>query len=207
MSRQQLHGLYAITDPNPAKHGALLQQVEEALAGGARILQYRDKSNSREHRLAEASALQHLCQRYEVPLIINDDTQLAAEVGADGVHLGRDDTTIRQARTLLGKRAIIGISCYNDLSRACTAEQAGADYVAFGRFFTSASKPDAVPAEISLLREAKQQISLPLVAIGGITPENGGQLVEAGAEMLAVIQGIFAQPDIRAAAERFQQLF
>ena len=207
MTPQRLYGLYAITDSDLAKKNDLLSQVEAALIGGVRILQYRDKSNNQTRRVAEASALLQLCKRYEIPLIINDDIQLAAEVGADGVHLGRSDVAISEARALLGTQATIGISCYNDLDRAQAAEQAGADYVTFGRFFSSATKPDAVAAEIDLLIQARQKISLPLVAIGGITPENGGQLIEAGADMLAVIQGIFAQPDIRSATEQLQQLF
>ena len=204
--REQLHGLYAITDTQQTK-SERLKQVEEALIGGAKLLQYRDKSNHHQARATEASALLQLCRRYGVPLIINDDIQLAVEVGADGVHLGRDDETIQHARSQLGKQAIIGLSCYNDLNLALAAEKAGADYVAFGRFFSSTTKPDAAPAGIACLSQAKQQISLPLVAIGGITPENGGQLIGAGADMLAVIQGIFAQADIRSACKQFQQLF
>jgi len=203
---QPLQGLYAITDTSLCKNN-LLQQVEAALIGGAKILQYRDKSVDNSRRTTEARALLRLCQQYKIPLIINDDVQLAAAVEADGVHLGRDDSAIQNARTQLGSEAIIGVSCYNDLSAALAAESAGADYVAFGRFFSSSTKPDAAPANIELLRQASAQISLPLVAIGGITPENGGQLIEAGADMLAVIQGIFGQPNIRSATQQFQQLF
>ncbi len=200
------HGLYAITDTRITGDN-LLKQVEKALIGGINILQYRDKSSSQKERFAAASALLQLCQRYKVPLIINDDIQLAAEVGANGVHLGRDDDVIQQARSQLGDQAIIGISCYNDLSVALAAERAGADYVAFGRFFSSSTKPDATPANLEILSQAKSKISLPLVAIGGITPENGGQLIEAGADMLAVVQGIFGQKDICNATKQFQQLF
>ncbi len=204
--REPLQGVYAITDTNQFKN-KLLQQVEAALIGGAKILQYRDKSDHKSQRISEATALLQLCQQYKVPLIINDDVELAATVGADGVHLGRDDTAIQNARAKLGSEAIIGISCYNDISAALAAESAGADYVAFGRFFSSSTKPDAAPANIEILRQASAQISLPLVAIGGITPENGGQLIEAGADMLAVVQGIFGQPDIRSATQQFQRLF
>ena len=207
MKPRKLHGLYAITDANLKGDSGLLQQVDQALLGGVRIIQYRDKSSDSERRLAEATALLTLCRRFEVPLIINDDVELAIKSGADGVHLGRNDAAIQQARGRLGKQAIIGVSCYNDLARAESALQAGADYLAFGRFFPSASKPEAIQAEIELLRQAKDRFRLPLVAIGGITPENGGQLIEAGADMLAVIQGVFAQPDIRAACNQFKQLF
>ncbi len=201
-----LQGVYAITDTHLFKNNPL-QRVEAALIGGAKVLQYRDKSDHKSQRISEATALLQLCQQYKVPLIINDDVPLAVAVGADGVHLGRDDTAIQNARAQLGEEAIIGISCYNDLSAALAAESAGADYVAFGRFFSSSTKPDAAPANIEILRQASAQISLPLVAIGGITPENGGQLIEAGADMLAVVQGIFGQPDIRSATQQFQQLF
>ena len=207
MKPRRLHGLYAITDTELAADTGLLQQVEQALQGGARIIQYRNKGRNSDRRLTEATALKILCQRYEVPLIINDDIELALKSGADGVHLGRDDAVIQHARARLGKQAIVGISCYNDLARAESAQQAGADYLAFGRFFPSASKPGAVQAEIELLRQAKARFRLPLVAIGGVTPENGGQLIEAGADMLAVIQGVFAQPDIRAVCNQFKQLF
>jgi len=203
---KQLHGLYAVTDTNLAGNH-LLKQVEEALIGGIKVLQYRNKGNNHKEQLAEASALQLLCQQYRVPLIINDGIQLAIEVGADGVHLGRDDDSIKNARLQLGSKAIIGISCYNDLTLALTAEKEGADYVAFGRFFSSSTKPNATPASIEILSQAKADISLPLVAIGGITPENGGQLIEAGADMLAVVQGIFGQPNICNATKQLQQLF
>ena len=175
--------------------------------GGARIIQYRDKSSDQAKRLKEATALLTLCRAHDVPLIINDDLALAQQIGADGIHLGRDDITLQQARSELGASAIIGISCYNSLQHAQDAESAGASYVAFGRFFTSATKPHAVKAEIELLQQAKKTLSIPMVAIGGITPENGAQLVQAGADMLAVIQGVFAQQDIRHACHKFAKLF
>ncbi|MES9967484.1 MAG: thiamine phosphate synthase [Sedimenticola sp.] len=184
-----------------------MDQVAQALAGGARVIQYRDKSGDDQKRLAEAGALLTLCRQHHAPLIINDDVELAARIGADGVHLGKDDPDIQAARTRLGKQAIIGISCYNQFDRASIALEAGADYIAFGRFFNSTVKPDAVQAQPDLLRRAKRELELPTVAIGGITPENGGALIEAGADMLAVIHGVFGQPDIRAACERFNELF
>lgn len=203
----RLHGLYAITDATLAVNQDLLSQVEQALAGGARIIQYRDKGNEQPHRLNEACALAQLCRRHNALLIINDDVELAAASGADGVHLGRDDMTLTQARKRLGDHTVIGVSCYNQLELAVTAQQSGADYIAFGRFFTSQTKPQAVQADVALLRRARKELDLPLVAIGGITPENGARLTAAGADMLAVIHGVFGQPDIRAACERFQPLF
>ncbi len=202
-----LHGLYAITNQLPGEVEKLHAQVEAAILGGARIIQYRDKSGDRARRVLEATTLLRLCRRHGVPLIVNDDLALAWQIGADGVHLGRDDSSLSQARRKLGPSAIIGISCYNSLPQAQAAESAGADYVAFGRFFPSATKPHAVRAEITLLQQARQALSIPVVAIGGITPENGLPLVQAGADMLAVIQGVFAQPDIHHACRQFAKLF
>ena len=204
---KQLHGLYAITDPTLGEGERLYAQVEAAILGGARTIQYRDKSGDQSKRLEEATQLLALCHTHNIPLIINDDLALARQIKADGVHLGCDDIHLQQARRELGRSAIIGISCYNSLQQACDAESAGADYVAFGRFFTSATKPHAVKADIDLLKQAKKRLQVPVVAIGGITPENGAQLVQAGADMLAVIQGIFAQPDIHHTCRQFAKLF
>lgn len=202
-----LSGLYAITDSKLTPGAALVPAVEAALRGGARVVQYRDKSGDSVRRQHETDALNTLCTTYGAMLIVNDDVELAATVGASGVHLGRDDPQLAAARKRLGAGAIIGVSCYNQLTRAQAAAEQGADYVAFGRFFPSRTKPDAVAASPELLREARRALRLPLVAIGGITPENGGQLIAAGADMLAVIHGVFGQPDIEAAARRFADLF
>jgi thiamine-phosphate pyrophosphorylase len=140
-------------------------------------------------------------------LLVNDDVELAAAVEADGVHLGRDDPAIERARARLGKSALIGVSCYNQLARALDAETRGADYVAFGSFFPSPTKPGAVRASLDLLQEARARLRVPIVAIGGITPENGASLIAAGADLLAVIDGVFNRTDIRAAAARYTQLF
>ncbi len=204
---KKLSGLYAITDQALGQGDKLYSQVEAAILGGARIIQYRDKSNDHTKRLAEAAQLLSLCQTHNIPLIINDDLALACQINADGVHLGRHDISLQQARNKLGASAIIGISCYNNLQHALEAESAGADYVAFGRFFNSATKPNAVKAEIELLQQAKKALHIPMVAIGGITPENGIQLVQAGADMLAVIQGIFAQKNIQTTCHQFAKLF
>jgi thiamine-phosphate pyrophosphorylase len=182
-------------------------QVEAALEGGARIIQYRDKVKEKLHRQTEAESLRRLTERYHALLIINDDVELAYQCGADGVHLGRDDMAPPMARQRLGSTAIIGVSCYNSLDLAMQAARLGADYVAFGRFFSSRSKPEAVQAEARLLLQARKHLKLPLVAIGGITPENGRELIEAGADMLAVIHAVFGQPDIRQACMQFQSIF
>ncbi len=203
----RLHGLYAITDTALAQNRNLAEQVAQALLGGARIIQYRDKSGDRSRRQAEAKNLLKLCRKHHAQLLINDDLELAKSIGADGIHLGREDASLPQARAMLGPEAIIGVSCYNQLELAREASRAGADYLAFGRFFPSQTKPDAVQADPELLRQASRELPQPLVAIGGITPENGGPLIDAGADMLAVIEAIFNQTDIRLAAARFNKLF
>jgi thiamine-phosphate pyrophosphorylase len=203
----RLRGLYAITAGDTVTALGLAEQVAQAIAGGARVIQYRDKSGDPIKRLGEAEALNRLCRAHGVPLLINDDVGLAQQVGAAGVHLGRDDASVAQARVRLGADAIIGVSCYNDFARAERAAAAGADYVAFGSFFPSPTKPEAVRADLVLLQRARRELAIPAVAIGGITPENGRALIDAGAAMLAVITGVFGQPDIRAAARAYSRLF
>jgi thiamine-phosphate pyrophosphorylase len=205
--RSALRGLYAITDAKLSPKRRLLQDVEQALLGGACVIQYRDKSDNTSQRLADATALQRLCSDHGALLIINDDIDLAKQAGADGVHLGAEDSAPSSARKILGEDAIIGISCYNRLDLADKAAAAGADYIAFGRFYPSRIKPEAVQAQPALLTTAKGRFKLPLVAIGGITPENGAPLIRAGADMLAVIHGVFGQTDIQAACRRLTRLF
>ena len=200
-----LSGLYAITAESHSTPEQLAQAVQAALCGGAKAIQYRAKSSC--NRLAEARLLLAECQAFGVPLIINDDVELALNLDADGVHLGKDDGSIQEARALLGADAIIGVSCYDSVERALEAQAQGASYVAFGRFFPSASKPNAPCAKLSTLAEAKRQISLPIVAIGGITPENGGSLIGAGADVLAVIDGVFGGGDPERATSSFKPLF
>ena len=200
-------GLYVITDNSLIPEGDLVECVAQAIDGGAAVIQYREKHRPWEDRCREAATLATLCRHRGIPLIINDDIELARATGADGVHLGREDIAISQARKRLGPQAIIGISCYNRLDRALQASQEGADYVAFGRFYPSVSKPDAVRARPALLEQAREMIDLPVVAIGGITPGNAGELRKAGADLLAVIHGVFGQADIRAAAAAYAPLF
>jgi len=198
------HGLYAITQTEHKSLEQIVRDVEDALKGGAVVVQYRDKNPL--DAVTLASRLLRICHAYQVPLLINDSIELALQTGADGVHLGRDDGDIAAARQLLGKDAIIGVSCYNDIGRAQLAAAAGADYVAFGRFFPSGSKPLAAPAEIATLQQAKRLLNVPIVAIGGILPNNGRQLLDAGADLLAVIGGIFDQ-EPETAARAYQTLF
>lgn len=196
-------GLYAITDgPRPD----LLDVAAHALAGGARLLQYRDKSADSVRRHAEAAALKQLCATYAVPLIINDDVALAIAVAAGGVHLGKNDDDPAAARIALGAESIIGVSCYDSLARARAAAHAGASYIAFGAFFPSPTKPLAPHAPLELLRQSAA-LGVPRVAIGGITPDNGASLIEAGADFLAAVSAVFGASDVRAEAQRFTSLF
>jgi thiamine-phosphate pyrophosphorylase len=205
--QHKLEGLYAITDTVQDDGQRLLAAVEQALRGGARIIQYRDKSDDPQRRQECAAALRAMTRRYAALLIINDDPQLAKRVQADGVHLGQDDATISAARALLGEDAIIGVSCYNRFELAQQASARGADYIAFGRFFASHTKPHAVRAELDLLRRAQQELAIPVAAIGGITAENAGDLIAAGADMLAVVHDLFGHDDIEAAARRYKRCF
>ncbi|MBZ0091458.1 MAG: thiamine phosphate synthase [Sulfuricellaceae bacterium] len=199
-------GLYAIT-PDTADTPVLLEQVRQALEGGAQAVQYRNKSGDAALRHEQGSELLALCREFSIPLIVNDDVRLADLIGADGVHLGQDDSRLSAARVILGPDKIIGISCYADLGRALAAEREGADYVAFGRFFPSQTKPDAPPAPLSLLREAKQRLRIPIVAIGGIDLDNAARLVAAGADAVAVVSALFGADDIRLTAECFAARF
>jgi thiamine-phosphate pyrophosphorylase len=203
----ELYGLYLITPDADDDPQHLAAQVARAIAGGARLVQHRYKGGDRALQVARAQALLHVCRSAGVPLVINDDIDLAITLGADGVHLGRDDGDPVEARQRLGPQAIIGVSCYDDLARAETAARQGATYVAFGSFFPSTTKPNAVRATPALLRAARERLPIPAVAIGGITPHNGRPLIAAGARMLAVVSGVFATPDPGAAAAAYASLF
>jgi len=200
-------GLYVITsDAYRDAHG-IEAAVAAAITGGALLIQYRDKHSGHAQRYTEAVALRAICRQHGRPLIVNDDLALARAVAADGLHIGRHDASYAEARAVLGNDAIIGVSCYGDVATALAAQASGADYAAFGRFFPSRSKPEAAAAEVSLLTQAKRQLRIPIVAIGGITPENGALLLQAGADILAVIEGVFGAADVRAAAGRYARLF
>jgi thiamine-phosphate pyrophosphorylase len=197
------NGLYAITD---GPRDDLVTACEAAIDGGAVLLQYRDKTDDAARRLAEARALADLCARRHVALIVNDDIELALASGAMGVHLGEDDADIASARATLGPCAIVGVSCYDSLERARVLAAEGADYLAFGAFYASPTKPHARKATPALLRGAKA-LDVPLVAIGGITAANAAPLIEAGANYLAVISAVFGARDVRGAARSFAALF
>jgi len=197
------HGLYAITD---GPRTDLLAAAAAALRGGAALLQYRDKTRDAARRLGEARRLRELCAAAQAAFIVNDDVALAHAVGADGVHLGEGDDAIASARAQLGADAIIGVSCYDSLSRARQLAAAGADYLAFGAFHASPTKPGARRADPGLLVAAKT-LGLPLVAIGGITRDNARALIDAGADFVAVISGVFAQADVESAARAYAILY
>jgi thiamine-phosphate pyrophosphorylase len=203
----RLRGLYAITDEQLIPQSGFTATIEQALSGGAAIIQYRDKSTDAAKRLHQASVLRDLCDQHSATLIINDDIALAGAVAADGVHLGEDDVSIEEARSMLGKDSIIGVSCYNQLQRALTAQAAGADYVAFGAIFSSPTKPTARSASCELIVEAKSQLEIPVCAIGGIDKTNAVRAVDAGADMVALISGLFCADDISQTAEYIAGLF
>jgi len=204
---EKLKGLYAITDQQLITEENFSKSVEAALQGGTGIIQYRDKSDKQHKRFQQANLLRALCHQYHAICIINDDIELAKAVNAHGVHLGKSDTSLTVARQVLGDNAIIGVSCYNDLNRAIEAENNNADYVAFGAIFSSATKPAAGIAGLDIITEAKQQLSIPVCTIGGITQENIQQVIQRGADMTAVISGIFSTDDIKQAATGLSQFF
>lgn len=203
-------GLYAITDPVLMPDEQLFIKSEAALRGGARWLQYRNKTASAARKQQEAERLSELCRRYQAAFIINDDASLASMVGASGVHVGQTDAEVSTVRGTLGGRGIVGVSCHGSLEWAKRAEQQGASYVALGRFFDSKTKPTAPPASLEVLQQACQQLSIPVVAIGGITRDNASHVIAQGAQMVAVIHDLFS-PDqadeIEARARTFSQLF
>lgn len=202
-----MRGLYAITRDNVVANATLYNEVEQALLGGAAIIQYRDKRSVAAQRVKIARRLLELCRAHDALFIVNDDIALAKMVDADGVHIGRDDTPLSQARAGVGNDKLVGVSCYNSVELACKAADGGADYVAFGCFFASVNKPGAARASLAVLRAARRRITLPIVAIGGITADNGAPLIDAGADMLAAIEAVFGQSDVTAAAMKISALF
>jgi thiamine-phosphate pyrophosphorylase len=199
LRRRRIRGLYAVT-PEQLDVGAVCARTAAALLGGARLVQYRAKGAARRALLA-------LTRAAGVPLIVNDDLELALELGADGVHLGRDDPELAAARERLASWQILGASCYDEMSRARAAVAAGADYVAFGSFFDSSVKPDAVRAPLELIGSARRELGVPVVAIGGIDTGNVDVLLRAGVDAVAVITAVFGAADVQSAAHDFAQKF
>ena len=203
---KRVKGLYAVT-PESADSVALVDKVDAALRGGAQVVQYRSKSADDSLRHVQAAQIARLCRSHNALFIVNDSVELARAVDADGVHLGGDDGDVAAARFVLGHGKVIGVSCYDDIVRARAAQLQGADYVAFGSFFPSATKPMARRAGADLLRIAASEISLPVVAIGGINEDNAAGLIGAGADAIAVVSTLFDAPDVEAQARRFVRLF
>jgi thiamine-phosphate pyrophosphorylase len=204
--RWKVAGLYAIT-PDEPDTARLQEKARRAIAGGARLVQYRNKSASAALKAEQVRALLRCCREAGVPLVINDDLALALESGADGLHLGRDDGDLALARRALGDGALLGASCYDRLDLAERAVALGADHIAFGSVFGSTTKPGAVSASLDLFRQARKRLPVPLVAIGGIKPENAGEAIAAGADAVAVISALFNAEDVQAAARQFSLLF
>ncbi len=206
---QVIHGLYAIT-PDELNTEALLAKTEAALKGGVNVLQYRNKAADHKLQTKQARLLHILCKEYNVPLIINDSVKLCLTLDADGVHLGANDGNLAQARARLGANKILGASCYNRLDLAVAAARDGVDYAAFGACFASVTKPGAPLAPLDLFKEAKQQIKIPLVAIGGIDLHNARLAINAGADAVAVVGALFNESDdlkITQTAKEFLSIF
>ncbi len=205
---QRLRGLYAVT-PDLDDTAELAARVAAAIAGGACAIQYRNKMADTATRRTQAAALARVQAAHGALLIVNDDAEIAAAIGADGVHIGEHDASVTAARELVGPDRLVGVSCYDDFERAQAAVVMGADYVAFGSFFASSVKPGARKASVELLSRART-LGVPVVAIGGIDADNAAELVRAGADALAVISAVFGEPtldDVEIAARTLARLF
>lgn len=206
MDQSRITGLYAIL-PELTDTDELLRKTQQVLAGGARVIQYRNKSANRQLQKHQANLLLQLCKQHQIPLIINDYLDLALEIDADGLHVGRHDHAISVARKLLANDKILGSSCYNDLDLAIHAQAQGVDYVAFGAFFPSRTKSDTVSVSLDFIRHARQQINISIVAIGGIQCHNASMLVNNGCDAIAVCNDLFATEQTQVKAAQFKQLF
>jgi thiamine-phosphate pyrophosphorylase len=201
-----IKGLYAIT-PDSADLNTLIQKTQLAIEGGAFMVQYRSKIQDRDVKMQQCAAILRLCRDYKIPCIVNDDVDMCRILEADGVHLGEKDDNIAEVRRILGEDAIIGSSCYDQLNRAKQAQKEGASYVAFGAMFETSTKPNAPRATLELLREAKSQIQIPIVAIGGITVNNAHDVIKTGIDAIAVITSLFEAKTIKGTAETFVKMF
>jgi len=199
--------LYVITDTKLIPRERFVETVEAAVRGGATMVQLREKETPSEEVICLAREVLAVTRRYGALLIVNDHPTIARQIGADGAHVGREDPPVAEARAMLGPEAIIGASCYGDVARAVAAEQAGADYVAFGTPFPSPTKPKRTDISLGIFREVKQRVKVPVFAIGGITIDNAPQVIDAGADGIAVVSGVFAAPDVEAAARALARLF
>jgi len=206
--KYQIRGLYVITDEKLIPRERLVETVEKAIKGGAKVIQLREKESSSGEILRLAQELLRLTRRYEVPLIINDHLEIARNIGAEGVHLGQHDASLSEARRILGSEAIIGVSCYGSIERGIEAQKGGADYLAFGTPFFTPTKPDREPTSFEILREAKRVIpNVPIFAIGGITPLNVASVLETGVDGIAVITSVFGSSDPEKASRQLSAFF
>ena len=201
-----IKGLYAIT-PDSADLNTLIQKTQWAIEGGAFMVQYRSKMLNRDVKMQQCAAILRLCREYEIPCIVNDDVDMCRILEADGVHLGEKDDNIAEVRHILGENAIIGSSCYDQLDRAKSAQKEGASYVAFGAMFPTSTKPNAPRATLALLKEAKREIQIPIVAIGGITVNNAHDVIKTGIDAIAVITSLYEAKSIKETAETFAKMF
>jgi thiamine-phosphate pyrophosphorylase len=201
-----IKGLYAIT-PDMADLNTLIHKTKLAIEGGAFMVQYRSKIQDHAVKIQQCAAILRLCREYGVPCIVNDDVGMCLNLEADGVHLGENDDNIAEVRAILGEDSIIGSSCYDQLNRAKQAQKEGASYVAFGAVFPTSTKPNAPRATLELLREAKREIQIPIVAIGGITMNNAHDVIETGIDAIAVITSLYESNSIKETAETFSQMF
>ena len=201
-----IKGLYAIT-PDSADLNTLIQKTKSAIEGGAFMVQYRSKIQDRDVKMQQCAAILRLCREYEIPCIVNDDVEMCRVLEADGVHLGEKDDNIAEVRHILGEDAIIGSSCYDQLNRAKSAQKEGASYVAFGAMFPTSTKPNAPRASLALLKEAKREIQIPIVAIGGITVNNAHDVIKTGIDAIAVITSLYEAKSIKETAETLSKMF
>ena len=201
-----IKGLYAIT-PDSADLNTLIQKTKSAIEGGAFMVQYRSKIQDRDVKMQQCAVILRLCREYEIPCIVNDDVDMCRVLEADGVHLGEKDDNIAEVRHILGEDAIIGSSCYDQLDRAKSAQKEGASYVAFGAMFPTSTKPNAPRATLALLKEAKREIQIPIVAIGGITVNNAHDVIKTGIDAIAVINSLYEAKSIKETAETFAKMF
>ena len=206
-SKAKLRGLYVITDSHLMPRQRFVDMVEAAVQNGATMVQLREKNTPRDAVVGLGRDVLAVTRRYHALLIINDDPSVARDIGADGVHVGREDPSVTETRAIVGDDAIIGVSCYGDVSKAVAAEQAGADYVAFGSPFPSPTKSGKGKTPIGIFQEAKQRVTVPIFAIGGINIGNAQQLIDAGADGIAVVSGVFGAADVATAARELAQLF
>jgi thiamine-phosphate pyrophosphorylase len=206
-TKKTIHGLYVITDQRMISPKRFSAKIRQALEGGVRVMQYRDKSQQHELRWEQAQELVKLCREYNAISIINDDIELTKVVGADGVHIGAEDDDVLYAREQLGENKIIGVSCYADIGLAKKVILESADYVAFGSIFSSSTKPQAPVAGLDVLRGAKNELSVPVVAIGGINLNNMADVVATGVDAISIISGVFANEAVTSSAQQFSTFF